>query len=112
MFKYLVGLVLFSSTLLMADLTEDRAVKNVYGHLLLNDRRSAVNEAKRALSKYPDSKTLKLSLIRALCEKGDETEAWEQWQKLQDEHSNRYLIETLAWECSTRENPPRKLRFG
>ena len=69
--------------------SEETAVKRVYDHLLIRDRISAVLEAKQGLELFPESRALQVSYIRALCENGDETEAWEQW------HSQKYLQEEL-----------------
>jgi HEAT repeat protein len=75
--------------------------KRIYAHLMILDRLSAVEEAKRAIEEYPESKALQYAYIRALCEKGDEMEAMEQWAetclKFKEEGSDRHLLEILAW---------------
>jgi HEAT repeat protein len=77
--------------------SEEMAVKRVYGHLLIHDKISAVAEAKQALEQFPDSKSLRASYIRALCESGHEMEAWKQWEKNPQPLPDRYLLETIAW---------------
>ncbi len=84
-----------------SNVSEQAAVKRVYAHLLIQDKMSAVLEAKQALELFPESKSLQASYIRALCENGDETEAWLHWEKnaklFQDPLPDRYLLEILAW---------------
>ncbi len=81
--------------------SEEAFKKRIYAHLTIEDRLSAVEEAKKAIAEYPDSKMLQLAYIRALCEKGDETEAMEQWVettiKFEDEKFDRRMLEVLAW---------------
>ena len=83
------------------DMTEQVAVKRVYDHLLIRDKISAVLEAKQALELFPESKSLQASYIRALCESGNEIEAWEQWERkakiLQGPQPDRQMLEMLAW---------------
>jgi HEAT repeat protein len=84
-----------------ADIQEEDLKKRIYAHLLIGDRNSAVEEAKAALKEFPESKSLLLAYIRALSEKGDETEAMEQWleatSKFQEERHDRRMLEVLAW---------------
>ena len=80
---------------------EDDFKKRIYAHLMISDRQMAVVEAKAALKKFPDSKALQQAYIRALCEKGDEMEAMEQWVettvKFKEEKLDRRMLEVLAW---------------
>lgn len=75
--------------------------KRVHTHLLIDDPVSAISEAKKGLYAYPDSKPLKLALVKALCASGNEIEALEEWNELtiQDRTllENRTALETLAW---------------
>ncbi len=65
---------------------------------MISDRNSAVKEAKKALVEYPQSKSLQLAYIRALCEKGEEIEAMAQWaETFQEESFDRRMLEVLAW---------------
>ncbi len=84
-----------------ADVQEEEFKKRIYAHLLISDRNSAVEEAQAALKEFPESKALQLAYIRALSEKGDETEAMEQWVettiKFQEEKLDRRMLEVLAW---------------
>ena len=86
---------------LCADVHEEEFKRKIYAHLLINDRNSAVEVAEVALKEFPDSKALQLAYIRALCEKGDETEAMEQWVEttiqFEEEKLNRRMLEVLAW---------------
>ncbi len=94
-------LLLFCYSLSAQELSEDLLKKRVNSHLLIEDLHSAVDEAKRALEKYPDSKEIQMAYIRALSAKGDETEAMLQWEETSglyaDEKCNRRMLETLAW---------------
>ena len=78
-----------------------KMAKRVHTHLLIEDPASAVSEAKKGLFTYPDSKPLKLALIKALCASGSEIEALEEWKDLatQDREllEDRTALETLAW---------------
>lgn len=92
---------LLISASLFAEISEEEFKKRIYDHLMISDRISAVEEAKRAIEEYPESKSLQLAYIRALCEKGDETEAMEQWVetsiKFETEKFDRRMLEILAW---------------
>lgn len=92
---------IFPLTCLRAELPEDVWQKRVYAHLLIADSSNAVKDAEAALSLFPQSKPLRLAYIRALCEKGDETEAMEQWiqtsLQFNEEKNNRRLLEIVAW---------------
>ena len=95
------ALILLFPLLLSAVGSPEEAGRRVSAHLLLRDPYSAVIEARRGLYLFPDSKMLQVALIRALCEKGDEVDAVEEWKKAttlfgvkQDE---RHLLEMLGW---------------
>ncbi len=97
---------IFSTLLLFsvcsfANLQEENLKKRIYAHLMISDRQMAVDEAKKALKEFPDSKALQQAYIRALCEKGDEMEAMEQWVettlKFKEEKLERRMLEVLAW---------------
>jgi HEAT repeat protein len=81
--------------------SEEEYKKRIYAHLMISDRLSAVQEAERAIREYPESKNVQLAYIRALSEKGDETEAMERWVetaiKFEEEKNNRRMLELLAW---------------
>ena len=81
--------------------TEQEYKKRIYAHLMISDQRSAVEEAEKALLEYPESKPLQLAYIQALSEKGDQTEAMQQWSaastKFEEEKQNRRMLELLAW---------------
>lgn len=75
--------------------------KRVHTHLLIDDVFSAIAEAKKELKKYPDSKILRLALMKALCIRGNEIEALEQWHQVIENHEemlqDRVSLETLSW---------------
>lgn len=81
--------------------SEEDYKRRIYAHLMIADRLSAVQEAEKALREYPESKHLQLAYIRSLSEKGDETEAMEQWVetvvRFDEEKNNRRMLELLAW---------------
>ncbi len=76
-------------------------MRRVRRHLLIQDIDSAVKEAKYYTEKYPDSIELQTVYLEALCRKGEEVEAFEQfsslWKKEQDKVDHRLLSEWLAW---------------
>ena len=101
----------FSLELLAAEVTDEAACKQIYGHLLIHDPISAVVDAKAFLEERPESKPIRLALIRSLCEKGNETEAWEEWQRtillFPDVQTDRRMLEVLAWGVLNKgENSP------
>lgn len=75
--------------------------KRIHTHLLIDDPHTAIEEAKEFLGQYPDSKALRLALIKALCLAGSEVEALGEWEKLTNTHEDllqdRVALETLAW---------------
>jgi HEAT repeat protein len=85
---------------LIADEEAD-LVERVKHHLTIRDVDGAMQEAKEALKKYPDSKALQKAYLKALCQKGSENEALLLCKKLVDLQKggleNRQLLETLAW---------------
>jgi HEAT repeat protein len=99
----LTALIVFSSMAsnVLAMVSEEEYRKRIYAHLMISDRLSAVQEAEKALREYPESKSVQLAYIGALSEKGDETEAMEQWIetaiKFEEEKDNRRMLELLAW---------------
>lgn len=98
--KKWVALLVLCSTLQCKE-PEELLKKRVHSHLLIEDLHSAVDEAKKALEKYPESKEIQMAYIRALSAKGDETEAMLQWEEtavlFENERYNRHMLETLAW---------------
>lgn len=80
---------------------EEKAIKRIYAHLLLNDASAAEQEAKQALQQFPTSKPLWEASIKALSKKGDDQamlEAWDKYiQQFPDEKNNHEMNETLAW---------------
>ncbi len=69
--------------------------------MLIDDVHSAIHEARSQLKLYPESKALRLSLIKAFSRGGNEIEALETWKKLVDEDAellhDRTALEMLAW---------------
>ena len=59
-------LVLFFSTALFASEKEDKIISRVNSHLIIEDYRSAIQEAEEGLQRYPNSKNLMTSYIKAL----------------------------------------------
>jgi HEAT repeat protein len=106
----LIGCI--ASSAAFCALPDDEAIaRRVYAHLLIHDPSSAVIEARHGLSKYPDSKDLQRSLLRALCENGEEMRALQEWEKgfaaLKADTNQRSALETLAWGVLLKsENSP------
>ncbi len=84
-----------------SDVLIENSMKRVRRHLLIQDMDSAVKEAKDYIEKYPDSLELQTVYLEALCQKGEEVEAFEQfsslWKKEQDKVDHRLVSEWLAW---------------
>ena len=78
------------------------AVRRIHSHLLVKDPSSAVKEARQFLSLYPNFRPLQMAYLKALCQKGEEVEAFQQFasvfepSQLQDA-SHRLTLEWLAW---------------
>jgi hypothetical protein len=81
--------------------SEQDAARRIHTHLLIDDPLSAIEEAKVQLHHYPDSKAIRMAMIRSLCHAGSEIEALEEWDTLSREHeellSDRSSLETIAW---------------
>ena len=97
-------LVYFSMALsapIFSNVSESVALRRIQDHLILNDISSAIEEGHYFLQKYPDSLSLQMSYIKALCENGEERQAYQQIKRLptQDlsKDSSRKLYEMLAW---------------
>lgn len=69
--------------------------------MLIDDVHSAIREAEEQLKLYPESKSLRLSLIKAFSRGGNEIQALETWKKLVGEDrellKDRAALEMLAW---------------
>ncbi len=80
---------------------ETALAKRVHAHLLIEDVQTARQEAESALKRFPDSQILTLALLQALCQSGNEIEAFEKWNESACKHeqllSDRTALETLAW---------------
>lgn len=80
---------------------EEYLIRRIQAHLTIHDDSVAVEEAKRALSIYPQSAALHEGYIRSLARVGDEKkllQAWEVYiQRFPDKNLNRELIEEMAW---------------
>ncbi len=75
---------------------EQELANRVHTHLFIHDPATAIVEAKRFLKEYPDSKELQFALIRALCEKGEDSEAISVWKKETGSY-DRKILELLGW---------------
>lgn len=101
--KKILGLLLLCSSLVATEegAKEEMAAKRVHTHLLVNDPMRAIEDASEMLLLFPESKPLRLALLRALCEKGDEMEALKQWKILSHQDAtfftDRNSLEILAW---------------
>ncbi len=105
--KRFLSILLLSSALYGGEtLSEEKLIRRVYDHLLIEDQRAAVREAKEVLSRFPLSQKAHFSLIEALSARGEEVEAWESWQHLShlfpDVKTDRHLLETIAWGVLTK----------
>lgn len=98
--SFVIGIASLSSLLFSIE-DDEAAAKRVYTHLLIGDAHSAVKDARQYLALFPESKTLKLSMIHALCKSGNEIEALEEWKKISQTHEelkkDHHCLEALAW---------------
>lgn len=82
--------------------SEDLAVRRIHSHLFIGDPFSAVKEGKQFIQKYPDSLKVHKAYLEALCEKGEEVEAFQQFSSLFKktdllQNFDRTTLEWLAW---------------
>lgn len=101
MIHYVLFFLLFSSVSFA--LTEEKWEKRIYSHLLIKDDLQAIQEAKKAIERFPDSFLLRKALLYALCQSGSEMQAWDQWcylcPSIQDYKKERHLLEMLSWSA-------------
>lgn len=101
MMHYVLFFLLFSSVSFA--LTEEKWEKRIYSHLLIKDDLQAIQEAKKAIERFPDSLLLRKALLYALCQSGSEMQAWDQWcylcPSIQDYKKERHLLEMLSWSA-------------
>jgi HEAT repeat protein len=81
---------------------EETAVKRIHSHLFIKDPAAAVQEAQHSLKLYPQSLNLQLAYLKALCQKGEEVEAFEQFISIfktpeTGSPPDRLILEWLAW---------------
>ncbi len=99
--KKLLFSIALSTAPLVAYEGEAELTSKVRYHLTIHDVEGAVQVAKASLEKFPDSIALRKVYLRALCEKGKESEALILCRRLVDlsqgEQESRHLLETLAW---------------
>lgn len=73
----------------------------VYAHMLIHDYKSACEEAKQVVRKYPESQTALEAYIQALAKYGDVKNmlaAWKQFvSKYPEKRNDRQLLECMAW---------------
>ena len=86
----------------MAEEPEDLAVKRIHSHLFIKDPFSAVKEGKLFFEQYPGSLKIHKAYLEALCEKGEEVEAFQQFSSLfgpldSSNDFDRTALEWLAW---------------
>jgi HEAT repeat protein len=83
------------------EVSEENAIRRVHGHLLIKDLSSAVKEARQFILQYPTSVKLHMTCLEALCQKGEEVEAFQQLSTLrsmqQENLDLRVVSEWLAW---------------
>lgn len=83
--------------------------------MLIDDAHSAIEEAKTQLKHYPESKALRLALIKAFSRGGNEIEALETWNTLiaedKDLLDDRTALEMLAWGVLTKGESSNQLNI-
>lgn len=86
----------------LAAVTQDEQyARRVHAHLAIGDAGAAIEEAEKALDKFPRSLCLQECLIKALSKGGRDSEALKAWQKYEDffvdPSRKAQLMEDLAW---------------
>ena len=93
--------VISSIPLFGGELSCNDLAKRVHRHLVIKDVDSAIQDAKAFIQKHPDSIELQLAYLEALCQKGEEVEAFEQFtllsQQKQQTINQKLVSEWLAW---------------
>lgn len=104
LFTYTLASVSFFPVYLCPETVQDETdhhAKRVFAHLLIEDPASAVEEAKIALNKHPQSAALWDAYIKALAHAGDEKEmlrAWRIYTSLDPKaYEKRELLEVMSW---------------
>lgn len=97
-----LGLLLVVAPLsLIANEAPDRISKRIYSHLVIHDYESALEEARGALIQYPESDLLEIAYMDALCQKGEEIAAYQEWKRVahrfEGKPQKRHILESLAW---------------
>ena len=81
--------------------SEEEGLRRVQAHLLIDDLPSALDEAKRLIEYFPDSKYSGSALVEALAANGMEEEALDVWHRLSAKYPellvDRHLLEELSW---------------
>ncbi len=100
--KIFYFLSLVASLCNAGEVAEENAIKRIHSHLFIQDSASAVKDAQSYLKQYPQSLNLQLAYLKALCQQGEEVEAFEQFLsifKTSETHttSDRVILEWLAW---------------
>ncbi len=84
-----------------AKISENDWVRRVHSHLMIDDTSSALEEAKKLVGQYPDSKAARSAFILALSANGMEQRALEEWDSLSKQEPelafDRNLLEELSW---------------
>jgi HEAT repeat protein len=99
--SFLLSFAVGWTTFAGAEEVSTALAKRVHRHLLIQDVDSAIQDAKKFIENHPDSLELQLAYLEALCQKGEEVEAFEQfsslWKQKQDQINQRLVSEWLAW---------------
>jgi HEAT repeat protein len=86
---------------LLVGLAEDEGMRRVRSHLLIEDSKSALVEAKELAEKYPESVDVSKIFIETLAVNGLEEQALDVWNQLTFNHPDllydRHLLEELSW---------------
>lgn len=91
----------FAAPVFTFALSEEEGVRRVQAHLLIEDSRSALDEAKSLYDQYPDSVPAGTAFLEALTANGLEEPALELWTRLTAKQPDllfdRHLLEELSW---------------
>lgn len=80
---------------------KERVLKRIEAHTVIHDYPSAYNEAKQALTLYPQVAEVHVAYIRSTAKLGKEKEVLQAWKNYQKQFPNlelnRALLEEMAW---------------
>ncbi len=99
--KFTFLIVIFSSYLFTSEVSEEKILRRIYAHTLIEDYEKAYLEAKDAVLKFPDSMQVKKVYIESLFAQGKELEGIDyihtNFDENEKDHLDRTFLENISW---------------